>query len=72
MAQHKDADRIAPLEPLSVDSEECRRLTGLGERALDELVASKQIPHFRNGRKRLFPVAELREWIAQRRRTTGA
>jgi len=52
--------------PLAVDAKEARRLLGIGRTALWELTASGKIPHLRAGRKILYRVAALNDWLLER------
>jgi excisionase family DNA binding protein len=51
------------LKPLAVDIPEACRLTGLGRSKLYELLSTGEIRSITVGRRRLIPVAALRDWL---------
>lgn len=51
---------------LAVSIREAARMLGIGERTLWALAKAKEIPHFRAGRRLLFPVHALRTWMDKR------
>jgi excisionase family DNA binding protein len=53
-------DRIA------VRAREAARLLGIGRSLLAELTAANEIPSFRAGSARLYPLADLQRWVAER------
>jgi excisionase family DNA binding protein len=53
------------LEPLAVDIPEACRLTGLGRSKLYELLSAGDIPSVKIGKRRVVPVASLRQWLAK-------
>lgn len=57
-----------PLQPLAVGASEAERILGFGSRKLWSLTASGEIPHVRVGRRVLYRVEALREWLAERER----
>lgn len=58
-------DSITRLEPLAVDIPEACRLTGLGRSKLYELLSAGEIPSVKVGKRRVVPVASLRQWLAK-------
>ncbi|RLP28386.1 helix-turn-helix domain-containing protein [Mesorhizobium sp. YM1C-6-2] len=50
-------------EPLAVSITEACHLLGVGRSKLYELIAAKEIPLIKLGRKSLLPVASLRAFI---------
>jgi excisionase family DNA binding protein len=50
-------------EPLTVDIPEACRLTGLGRSKLYDLIGSGEIRSVTVGRRRLIPMAALRDWL---------
>lgn len=58
---------IAPLEPLSITPDEAARLTSIGSRQIRYWIEhDPSFPVFAVGRKRIIPVAALREWLSAR------
>jgi excisionase family DNA binding protein len=55
----------AQLEPISVDIPEACRLTGVGRSKLYQLMDAGEIRSVKVGKRRLVPVASLREWLAK-------
>jgi len=58
-------DSSSRLEPLAVDIPEACRLTGLGRSKLYELLSAGEIPSVKVGKRRVVPVASLRQWLAK-------
>ncbi len=58
-----------PIEPLSLRQEAAARLLGISARTLFTLTKSGEVPHVRLNGVVLYPLAALREWLANR--TTG-
>jgi excisionase family DNA binding protein len=63
--------------PLALRLPQAAKLLGLGPRSLWEMVRRGVIPHARigNGAKKkliLFPLAELRAWLAEQARANSA
>jgi excisionase family DNA binding protein len=58
-------DNTTRLEPLAVDIPEACRLTGLGRSKLYELLTAGEIPSVKVGKRRVVPVASLRQWLAK-------
>lgn len=51
-------------EPMLVDAPgACRLLGGISERKLHSMKQSGEIPHVRIGRRVLYSIAALQEWI---------
>lgn len=67
-------DSVTRLEPLAVDIPKACRLTGLGRSKLYELLSAGEIPSVKVGKRRVVPVASLRQWLAKlaNRPTPGA
>ena len=53
------------IEPLSVDIATACKITGLGRSKLYELLGADEIRSIKCGKRRLIPVAALREWLAK-------
>ncbi len=58
-----------PIEPLSLRQEAAARVLGISARTLFTLTKSGEVPHVRLNGVVLYPLAALREWLANR--TTG-
>jgi len=56
------------VEPLALRPRETAKALGIGERKLWEITADRTsgIPHVRLGKAVVYPVAELRAWLAGR------
>lgn len=56
---------------LALRSKEAARAIGIGERKLWEITADKTsgIPHARLGTAIMYPIDELRRWLAERARS---
>jgi excisionase family DNA binding protein len=52
--------------PLAVRSREAAKLLGISERLMWEWTRSEGVPHCRIGGVVLYPVEELRAWLAER------
>jgi len=61
------ADRLTP-DPLLIGVKDAARLLGIGERLLWSMSTSGELPSVRVGRRRLYSVETLRNWIAERER----
>ncbi len=59
------APRAAP-ERIALRSAECARALGVDERTLRRWQKDEGLPFARVGHTVLFPVAELRAWLAER------
>lgn len=59
------ASETAP-ERLALRPEECARALGVDERTLRRWQRDEELPFARVGGAVLFPVAELRAWLAKR------
>ena len=53
------------VEPLSVDVATACKITGLGRSKLYELLGADEIRSIKCGKRRLIPMAALREWLAR-------
>lgn len=51
--------------PLALRLADAARALGIGKRKLWELTNRRLVPHVRIGRKLLYPVDELRAWLAE-------
>lgn len=51
---------------LGLNYTEAAEATSLSVRELERLVASKEIPHFRQGARVVFSVRELDRWMSER------
>lgn len=58
------SENAAQLEPISVDILDACRLTGVGRSKMYELMDAGAVRSVKVGRRRLIPVASLREWLA--------
>ncbi len=59
-AQQSEAPKLA------VDAREAARMLSISPRHLGALVAAGDVPSLKLGRRRLFRVADLDRWLAQR------
>jgi excisionase family DNA binding protein len=57
-------DRSDPA-PLALRPKQAAKALGIGERLLWSMTNSGQIPHVRLGRAIVYPVDELRRWLAE-------
>lgn len=55
-----------PPEPLAVGEADAARMLGISTRTLFSLRQTSDIPHCLVGARVLYPVAELRQWLAAR------
>ena len=53
-------------EPLNVGIDECAAMLNLGRTVTKRLIASGQILSYREGRRRVVPVAAIREYQSKR------
>lgn len=60
------AKNPAEAEPLAIDIDDASRLLRLSPRTVHKLTRNHELPHIRVGRRVLYTVAELREWLASR------
>lgn len=58
-------DQAAPIEPLALTAKDAARALSIGERTLWALTNSGEIPCVRIGRKVLYPVHLLREYLTE-------
>lgn len=65
MADLPIADRHQVL-PLALDVREAAHALRVSERTLRTLVARGQVPHVRLGRRVVFPVDSLREYLSEK------
>ena len=64
---------ISPIDPgqrLAVGADEAAALMGVSGRFLRQLAERGEIPHVRLGRRVLFPVRELKQWLSDAARCT--
>ena len=56
------------LPPLALRPKDAAKVLGIGERKLWEITADRTsgIPHVRFGKAILYPVRELRDWLAEK------
>jgi excisionase family DNA binding protein len=57
--------------PLLLSVEQARRIAGIGESKMRELLATKEVRSIRCGRRVLVPFAELERWIERTLETHG-
>lgn len=64
----------SPPEPLrlALTPAEAARALGIGVRLLWSETNQGRIPHLRVGRRVLYPIAELEEWLAERARAESS
>jgi hypothetical protein len=60
--------QVASPEPLAVDSATAAKMIGISQRTLADL---PDVPRMRVGRRVVFPVHALKEWINQRTTAGG-
>ena len=67
MTDHAQPDSV-PIPTLALRPKDAARALGIGERKLWEITADRTsgIPHFRLGKALLYPVDDLRTWLAER------
>jgi excisionase family DNA binding protein len=51
---------------INVQPEEAARRLGLSKRAIFDLIAAGELRSFRQGKRRLIPVAELTRWTERK------
>ena len=51
-------------QPIAVSAEEACRLLGISRTHIFALVKHKRIPYARVGHRVLFPIAEIKTWLA--------
>jgi excisionase family DNA binding protein len=54
------------LEPITLNPRDAAKFLGIGERLLWSMTNRREIPHVRIGRKVLYPIDRLREWLRDR------
>lgn len=52
-------------QPLCVSRHKAARILGISERMLWSMTQTKQISHVRAGRRVLYPISALREWVGR-------
>jgi hypothetical protein len=61
-----DSDVGTPASvPLLIDAKATARLLGVSDRLLWSMTNANEVPHVRVRRRVLYPVNQLREWIAE-------
>lgn len=74
-AKPEPAERDTPerddVPRLSLRPREAARALGIGQRKLWELTNRNEIPHLRLDKTILYPVDELRRWLAERAGAKG-
>jgi excisionase family DNA binding protein len=58
--------KVEPAGPLALAPREAARAIGVSERTLWTYTRTQGVPHVRLGRRILYPVRELTEWLASR------
>ena len=53
------------IQTLSVRARDAARMLGLSPRTLWALTKANQVPHVRVGRSVLYPVEQLKKWLAE-------
>ena len=69
-----ETDRMGPDCPrLALRPKDAARALGIGERKLWEITADQTsgVPHVRFGRAVVYPVRELRRWLAEQAQRKG-
>lgn len=51
---------------IALDREGAALATSLSVTEIDRLVKANEVPHFRQGRRVIFPVRELTKWLSDR------
>ncbi len=54
------------LPPIAVDAVAAAKMLGISHRTLIDLAIRGDVPTARIGRRRLFPIDELRRWLSER------
>jgi len=60
-----DKSNQSETHPMAYGAKEAARVLGIGVRLLWTKTNSGEIPHFRLGRRVLYPVDQLRDWMAR-------
>ncbi len=55
-----------PLAPLALNAHDAAKMLGISTRTLWTLTNSGAIPHARVGRRVLYPLADVEQWLATR------
>ena len=58
--------KVETVEPLALAPRDAARAIGVSERTLWTYTRTHGVPHVRLGRRILYPVRELTEWLASR------
>jgi len=61
------SEQVAPVERIHVGRKEAAELVNLGLRTVDELIRRDDIPSHKIGRRRVFVVQELRDWMRSKK-----
>lgn len=61
-----DLEQAAAVPQLALRPKDAARSLGVGARMLWTMTASGQIPHVRLGRRILYPLRELQDWLTKR------
>lgn len=65
-AKTTDLEQAAAVPQLALRPKDAARSLGVGARMLWTMTASGQIPHVRLGRRILYPLRELQDWLTKR------
>jgi len=68
MMRNNTIDGAGHERPLVVSAREAANLLGVSPRTIWSLTASGELPHARIGRRVVYPVAELEQWLESRSR----
>lgn len=60
-------DTVIP-QPLALNAKQAAKMLGLGKTLLWSLTNRREVPHIRIGRRVLYPVAALSEWLERNTR----
>jgi len=69
-----DTEEVPGIPRLALRPKEAARAIGIGERKLWEITADRKsgIPHVRLGKAIVYPVEDLRRWLAERAKNRKA
>ena len=62
---------VPPIIPVNLSQVEVAAYLGIGRRKVVELTLAREIPHFRIGRRVLYPRADIDRWQAEQVRQTA-
>ena len=74
MGGETDTEEVPGIPRLALRPKEAARAIGIGERKLWEITADRKsgIPHVRLGKAIVYPVEDLRRWLAERAKNRKA